>query len=69
MAMKGELYNSPAFVWRLPQAARELGISDRQLRRWLHGNNPPPASKIAGTWFFVPNRVRDWVIKQEVKGG
>ena len=54
----------PRIAYKQLEAAQVLGVSDRTLRDWMKGDNPPPSFRRGKVLLFPHDELTDWMKKQ-----
>lgn len=56
----------PRIAYKQHEAAQVLGISDRTLRDWMVGDNPPPSFRRGNVLLFPHDGLLAWMQAQTV---
>lgn len=51
----------PRIAYKQSEAAQVLGISDRTLRDWMAGDNPPPSFRRGKVLLFPHDALLEWM--------
>jgi hypothetical protein len=51
----------PRIAYRQQEAAQVLGVSDRTLRDWMDGDNPPPSFRRGKVLLFPHDGLIEWL--------
>ena len=54
----------PRIAYKQNEAAQVLGVSDRTLRDWMAGDNPPPSFRRGKILLFPHDQLVKWMQKQ-----